>query len=66
MWVPKILLANEAIILGSQRIDNFDGWDCWASQKCKFLIFLLYNPFLQTNGITLDANPSLLMQTALK
>jgi hypothetical protein len=32
----------------------------------KLPIFMLYNPFLQTNEITLKADPSLLMLTTFK
>jgi hypothetical protein len=36
------------------------------SKWCRLSILLLYNPFWQTNGITSNANPSLLMFMALE
>jgi hypothetical protein len=36
------------------------------SKRNKLPIFMSYNPFLQTNGITPKANPSLLMLTTSK
>jgi hypothetical protein len=36
------------------------------SKQIKLPIFMSYNPFLQTNGITPKADPSLLMLTTSK
>jgi hypothetical protein len=59
-----VAINSVAIKLEKPRMNNFNSWELGnfevarSSKWCRLPIFLLYNPFLQTNGITLDPDPS--------